>query len=78
MFMQFGAEFDTYKIFKILTGYGIPEKEAEGIIEAIKESHSTIATKQDLVLSKNEIIIKIGTMFAAGFGLLLAVLKMWH
>jgi len=57
--MTMAITFDTLKFVKKLTESGIPQKQAEAQAEAFKEAHEenidSLATKQDLLVTKQEL-----------------------
>ena len=76
--------FDTHKYVKRLTAVGMPEKQAEVIADEQRSLiEDQLATKRDIAEVKRDIkeseqrlIIRLGGMMIAGFGVVAALIKL--
>lgn len=69
--------FDTHAFVKRMTAVGMPLEQAEALAEEqAKLIDERLATKQDLRLPKNELLLAIGGMLAGATGLILAVMQL--
>lgn len=69
--------FDTHAFVKRMTAVGMPLEQAEALAEEqAKLIDERLATKQDLRLLKNELLLAIGGMLAGATGLILAVMQL--
>ena len=76
--------FDTHKYVKRLTAVGMPEKQAEVIADEQRSLiEDQLATKRDIAEVKRDIkeseqrlIIRLGGMMIAGFGVVAAMIKL--
>lgn len=69
--------FDTHAFVKRMTSVGMPLEQAEALAEEqAKLIDERLATKQDLRLLKNELLLAIGGMLAGATGLILAVMQL--
>ncbi len=50
------VQFDTLKFKKQLTVVGIPQRQAEGVTEAVRDSFENLATKTDLYILEAKLL----------------------
>ncbi len=50
------VQFDTLKFKKQLTAVGIPQGQAEGVTEAVRDSFENLATKTDLYILEAKLL----------------------
>jgi len=55
-------QFDTLKFKKQLTAVGIPQNQAEGLTEAIRDSFQNLATKTDLYILEAKLLNSQSTL----------------
>jgi len=71
--------FDTLKFANRLKAAGVPEKQAEAeaeiLAEALEVNAKNLATKEDLVMLEQRIVIKIGGVIFAATGILMAYMQ---
>lgn len=67
--------FDTFRLVRRLVSSGMPEAQAEQVVDAVIEAINDLATKDDLRDLEQRLTIKIGAMLAAAIGLIVAVVK---
>jgi hypothetical protein len=70
--------FDTHKFVRRLEEAGIPEQEAEAIVNAFRDAQgeAELATKTDLRELEYRLIIKLGTMLVAAVGAVAVLVKL--
>ena len=76
--------FDTHKYVKRLTAVGMPEKQAEVIAyeqrslieDQLATKHDIAEVKRDIKESEQRLIIRLGGMMIAGFGVIAALIKL--
>ena len=70
--------YDTLSAVKRMVEGGVTKKTAEAVAEEILHSQESyvkdLVTKQELEIAKKDIIIKLGSMMFAGFGIVIAIL----
>ena len=68
--------FDTHKYVKRLTNAGMPEPQAEVIADEQRSLiEDQLATKRDLKELEQRLIIRLGGMMIAGFGVIAALIR---
>ncbi len=69
--------FDTHMLIKSLKDQGMAENQAEVIVNIVRDAREIdkngFATKHDIILVEQRIIIKIGAMLFTGIGFLAAL-----
>jgi len=72
--------FDTLKVTRSLTDAGIPEKHAEAMTSAIKEAQDShlqeLATKKDMELLEQRLLVRLGGLVIAVGGLIIAWMEL--
>ncbi|MHB9103223.1 MAG: hypothetical protein ACYC2E_17155 [Sulfuricella sp.] len=69
--------FDTHKFIKRLTEAGMPLEQAEVLAEEqTKLIDERLATKDDLKMMELRLTMKLGTLIAAGIGIVATVTKL--
>ncbi len=66
---------DTAAAIKKLIGSGMPEQQAEAVVQTFAESQDEVATKGDIESLKNHLLFRIVLAQIAGAGLVFALIK---
>ncbi len=71
---------DTLQFSKRMQKAGLQKEVAEELAEAIKETHNqsveNLASKQDLQMLEQRIVIKLGSLIAIGVGVIATLIKL--
>lgn len=67
--------FDTLSVSRRLKDAGLEAKQAEAIVDSMVASLSEVATKRDLEILENRLVIKMGAMLVAAVSLTIALFK---
>ncbi len=71
---------DTLQFARRMQKSGLDQKVSEELAEAIKETQTQslerFATKEDLIMLEQRMIIKIGSLLAIGIGIIAALIKL--
>lgn len=68
--------FDTQELVNELKQNGFTLEQSEAVISVLKKAQSELATKQDLIQLEQRLLIKLGLIIFASFGLFAALL--WY
>lgn len=70
--------FDTHKFIRTLKESGIPENQAEAIVEAFMAAHgeAEVATRTDLRELEYRLIIKLGAMMMTAIAVVATLVKL--
>jgi hypothetical protein len=68
--------FDSHNFFKRLIASGFSPEQAETIVETARDAAAQFATKRDLQLLEQRIVIKFGCMLVFAVGAIAALIKL--